>query len=91
MKSNEIASNDIAGQACEFYPLPPSGHTLHGLRRSHLYALAREGVIKSISLRSKGKRRGRRLIVAESLLAYLRGLEAQQCGGAAETECHERG
>lgn len=40
---------------------------LFGLSRSHLYRLAEEGRIKSVVLRSKGKLRGRRLFVVESI------------------------
>jgi hypothetical protein len=51
---------------------------LTGLRRSQIYQRINEGKIRSISLRKRGKARGTRLIIADSLLAYLRGLEVEQ-------------
>jgi hypothetical protein len=64
------------------------------LRRGKLYSLAREGHIKTVSLREPGKTRGRRLIVLSTLKAYLRRLNAEQNpegavgnkGGSDETE-----
>jgi hypothetical protein len=44
---------------------------LFGLSRSHLYRLADAGQIKSVVLRGKGKLRGRRLFVVESIRALL--------------------
>ncbi len=44
---------------------------LFGLSRSHLYRLADEGLIQSVVLRSKGKLRGRRLFVVESIRRLL--------------------
>ena len=44
---------------------------LFGLSRSHLYRLADEGRIKSVVLRGRGKLRGRRLFVVESIRALL--------------------
>jgi hypothetical protein len=43
-----------------------------GLSRGFLYALASEGKIKTISLRERGKARGVRLIVYDSLIDYIR-------------------
>jgi len=40
--------------------------------------LINEGKVRSISLRKRGHLRGTRLIVVDSLLGYLRGLEAEQ-------------
>ena len=64
----------------EFLPMPGPGQTCpySGLRRGALYALWREGLIQTISLRRKNRSRGRRLIVAESLRKYLRQLDAEQ-------------
>ncbi|HVU39296.1 MAG TPA: hypothetical protein VHC95_13260 [Opitutales bacterium] len=66
--------------AAEFCRMPRSGEIepLSGLRRSQLYELTREGLIQTVSLRRRGKARGTRLIVAASLLSYLRGLAAEQ-------------
>jgi hypothetical protein len=65
----------------EFLPMPSPGQTCRysGLRRGVLYQLAREGLIETISIRRKGRARGRRLIVAETLRNYLRGLRDEQC------------
>jgi hypothetical protein len=64
----------------EFFAMPPPGQTLEGLRRGALYALWRDGLIETVSVRRRGKTRGRRLIVAESLRRYLRRLREEQCG-----------
>ena len=72
----------------EFLPMPGPGQVCpySGLRRGALYALWREGLIETISLRRKGRSRGRRLIVAESLKNYLRGLRQEQCVHACAEE-----
>lgn len=44
---------------------------LTGLSRTHLYQLFGEKKIKSIALRDKGKTRGRRLFLIESVLQFL--------------------
>ena len=44
---------------------------IFGLSRTHLYRLAREGRIKSISLRDPGKTKGRRLYLVQSIRALL--------------------
>jgi hypothetical protein len=62
----------------EFYAMPGPGQVLEGLRRGALYCLWRDGLIETVSVRRKGKNRGRRLIVAESLRKYLRRLRAEQ-------------
>lgn len=43
-----------------------------------LYQLAKEGLIRTVSLRRTGTTRARRLIVLDSLMRYLRGLDAAQ-------------
>lgn len=70
----------------EFFPMPSPGQTCpySGLRRGALYALWKEGLIETVSIRRKGRTRGRRLIVAETLRNYLRGLRAEQCGRTKE-------
>lgn len=70
----------------EFYSMPAVGETLEGLRRGALYCLWKDGEIETVSVRRKGRTRGRRLIVAQSLRDYLRRLRAEQNpkkGGAA--------
>jgi len=64
----------------EFWAMPSQGEVLQGLRRGVLYCLWRDGQIETISVRRKGKARGRRLIVAESLRNYLRRLRQDQSG-----------
>jgi hypothetical protein len=49
-----------------------------GLSRGLIYSLICDGEIESISLRRRGKQRGRRLIVADSLRAYLQRLREEQ-------------
>jgi len=70
----------------EFLPMPSVGQicAYSGLRRGALYALWKEGLIETVSIRRKGRTRGRRLIVAETLRNYLRGLRAEQCGKTKE-------
>ncbi len=71
----------------EFLALPRPGAVcpVCGLGRSYLYQLINEGKIQSVSLRERGKTRGKRLIVADSVLAYLRSqiVTAEKEGGAA--------
>lgn len=43
-----------------------------GLSRSHLYLLANEGKIQTVSLRKPGSTRGKRLWHLPSILAYLK-------------------
>ena len=62
----------------EFYSMPGSGQVLEGLRRGALYCLWKDGEIETVSVRRKGKTRGRRLIVAQSLRDYLRRLRQEQ-------------
>jgi hypothetical protein len=67
------------------FPGPDQVEPYSGLRRGKLYSLAREGHIKTISLREPGKARGRRLIVLSTLRQHLRRLNEEQNsqGGAA--------
>jgi hypothetical protein len=44
---------------------------LFGLSRTHAYALARKGVIRSVSLKKPGSTRGRRLFDCASIRAFL--------------------
>jgi len=60
------------------FPAPGKIEPYTGLRRSQLYELAADGLIETISLRRRGKVRGTRLIVADSLFGYLRGLIPEQ-------------
>jgi len=77
----EIAPVPAHPNEPEFYAMPGPGQVLQGLRRGALYCLWRDGEIETISVRRKGKARGRRLIVAQSLRNYLRRLRDEQCGG----------
>lgn len=54
------------------------GVTAHfGLRESQARQLDADGLIKSVSLRKKGKVRGSRLYVAQSIRDYLNSLAKQ--------------
>ncbi len=44
---------------------------LFGLSRSHLYLLAEQGKIQSVSLRERNKIKGKRLFVTDSIRAFL--------------------
>ena len=68
----------------EFYAMPGPAQTLQGLRRGALYALWRDGEIETVSVRRKGKSRGRRLVVASTLRNYLRRLRSEQCAPASK-------
>lgn len=52
-------------------PQPGNAEALTGLRRGALYELAKEGKIKTATIRRKGSMRGIRLVHVESLLAYV--------------------
>jgi hypothetical protein len=52
-----------------------SATSYSGLSRAKLYELMAEGQIRSISVRQKGRIRGRRLISVESLDAFLKSFE----------------
>ncbi len=67
----------IEPEFCAF-PGPAQVEPYGGLRRGMLYQLARDGHIKTVSLRMPGKTRGRRLIVLSTLRDYLRRLNAEQ-------------
>jgi hypothetical protein len=73
-----------SNEPVEFYAMPGPGQVLEGLRRGALYALWRDGEIETISVRRKGKSRGRRLVVGESLRNYLRRLRQEQCTSASK-------
>ena len=65
----------------EYLAMPGPGQTLEGLRRGALYCLWKDGEIDIISVRRRDRSRGRRLIVASTLRAYLARLREEQCGG----------
>ena len=52
-------------------PQPGTACPITGLRRGALYELAREGKIKTSTIRRKGSMRGIRLVNVESLLAFV--------------------
>ena len=54
----------------------PHAFTRFNLRRSHLYQLEKEGLIKGVSLRKRGSARGKRLWSIDSIRKYL----AEQMG-----------
>jgi uncharacterized DUF497 family protein len=51
-----------------------------GLTHMILYTLRREGKIRSVSLRSEGKKQGARLYHVQSVREYLSSLEDKGCG-----------
>ena len=77
-----------AGVEPEFIAIPGPSQICpySGLRRGMLYALSREGLIKTVSLRRPGRTRGRRLVVLSTLRDYLRGLNAEQNAHASANE-----
>lgn len=70
----------------EFLPMPGPGQTCvySGLRRGALYCLWRDGEIETISVRRRGRSRGRRLIVASTLRNYLARLRKEQNASSTE-------
>ncbi len=75
-----IVAAPVATIAPEFLRLPTGRNVepLSGLRRSQLYNLIAERKIQAISLRPRGKARGTRLLVAQSVRNYLHGLAIEQ-------------
>jgi hypothetical protein len=69
-----------ASQRPEFIGLPSPGAScpFTGLKRGSFYQLIKEGCIKSFVVRRKGRLRGRRLVVYESLIEHLRSLASAQ-------------
>lgn len=51
-------------------------HT-HGIGRSLLYELIREGKVRSVCLRRQGRRNGLRLVSAQSLNELIEGFEKE--------------
>ncbi len=63
-------------------PSPRARCRLTGLSRTTLCELIERKVIRAIKVRQPGAQRGVVLIIRQSLLDYLRRLEAEQCGEA---------
>ncbi len=62
---------DVAGQDPEF--LDAQGvHARFSIRRSLLYELDNDGLVLSVSLRRRGRSRGKRLFSVDSIRAFLR-------------------
>ena len=59
---------------------------MFGLVRSSAYLLAKEGHIKTVSLRRRGQARSIRLVSVSSVRAYLSRLMEEQNSESAETE-----
>lgn len=75
MNSVEITSTAApAAHRVEFFRLPPPGKRdpHFGLSRGWYYKAAALGEIKMVSVRQRGALRGVRLVVFESVLAYVR-------------------
>ena len=64
----------------EFLRLPRAGSKcpITGLSRTGIFLLIKAGVVKSVVLLRPGARRGTRLVNHNSLVGYLRRLEAEQ-------------
>ncbi len=64
----------------EWLRLPKPGTACHytGLTRTPMYGLIREGKVRSVVLRQRGKLRGIRLIDYASLIQFLRELDTEQ-------------
>jgi hypothetical protein len=64
----------LAAHRVEFFRLPPPGKRdpHFGLSRGWYYKAAALGEIKMVSVRQRGALRGVRLVVFESVLAYVR-------------------
>lgn len=60
----------------------PGAFVRFGLRRSLLYSLHREGLIRGVSLRRKGTVRGKRLWSCDSIRKFLRRRMEGDNGGA---------
>ena len=60
------------------YAKPATVTQIYDLSHGKLYALIREGLIKSITLREPGRSRGSRLIEIASLEKYLQSLAEPQ-------------
>jgi hypothetical protein len=54
---------------------PSDVRRTHGIGRSLLYELIREGSIRTVCLRRQGRRNGMRLISAQSLNEFIEGFE----------------
>lgn len=65
-------------------PKPGSQCPYSGLTRTPMYGLVRDGKIRSVVLRQRGKLRGIRLICYDSLIGYLRRIAAEQGQGLVE-------
>jgi len=75
MNSVEISlAASSAAHRVEFFRLPPPGKRdpHFGLSRGWYYKAAALGEIKMVSVRQRGALRGVRLVVFESVLAYVR-------------------
>jgi hypothetical protein len=74
MNATTTAQDQCNAPRPEFIRFPRQGtvepHT--GLARAFLYQLAKQGKIRTISLRDRNKTRGVRLIVFDSLIEFIR-------------------
>jgi hypothetical protein len=79
LKTKEFTTTPIEADHNWVRP-PKPGHRYFGLSRSHLYALDKAGLIRSISLRQAHHRRGVRLLFVPSIREYLDRLDREQNG-----------
>lgn len=68
----------------EFIRIPRAGERCPytGLSRAWIYEAANAGLIRTVSIRSRGRVRGVRLIDYDSLVSYLRSQSDQKAGAA---------
>jgi hypothetical protein len=74
MKTNMSIEDQIAAAGSSFQPEftdHKGARVLYGFSRTHIYNLAKEGCIRSVSLRKPGAVRGRRLFDCASIRAFL--------------------
>lgn len=69
-----------AERETDWVRVPKPGQSLFGLTRSHLYQLAAAGSIRTLAIRTPGKKRGVRLLFLPSVQAYIAALDAEQNG-----------
>ena len=86
--SNNLFYNQVEAAAVGSFEPEFADHKgvrlLFGLSRAHAYALAKEGKIRSVSIRKPGALRGKRLFQCASIRAFLK--KCAEGGESARTE-----
>jgi hypothetical protein len=83
-----MLTNELKPTRPEYSRMPKPGAVCPytSLSRSHLYQLATDGLIKTVSLRKRGTLRGVRLIVLDSVFAYIEKAAKEAEKAAKEAE-----